>query len=128
MSKMSNEALLLDETREMYFSLLKLYEQEKDNLSVLDMGIALFKRVNKDSRPGGRVESATYTIFDGSVPNVSGEKDYTIWKSIKSPEDKDSDFTMLIEDLTAAYYRTNGGKYYSYTPKLIAAIKEEREE
>lgn len=113
MSKMSNEALIFDETVAEYKKLLSFYNSNNDNdmeMMVKMLFTLLRGIVYITSR------SDKYVSYDGKV------EEYTICGSV-SKEYVDADFNRLIEDLTMAFYKNNGGQLYTYTPNLITEIK-----
>lgn len=107
-----DELTIRTECAKLYNRLIKFYNDHYD-YDMITMVKELFKQANGTAYI--KEHSPRYVAYDGRVDT------YTIGGSI-GENYKDADFTRLIEDLTMAYYRNNGGQV-SYTPNVINIIK-----
>lgn len=109
-----NEQDLFYKCRIIYKQLEDLY-WDKTSCGYSETIRKMFKLVN------GKVSIIAFTNtlkFDGFINN--DDNSYTIGGYI-SNNDLESTFFRLIEDLTMAYYVTNGGQI-TYTPEFISKL------
>lgn len=103
---------LLSSCKEKYRRLIDIADSAGDFSSIKEVITAMFNEV------GGKVYfeevSRRYVSFSGSV------KGHSLWNSV-SLEYEQADLHRLAEDLTMAFYRTNGGQGYN-TYTLMNAI------
>ena len=123
MRKMSEQALLIDEAKEMYTKLFNIYNKEKGQQNIPNICGLLFKTVHPQSTISQQKNSPNEWKVNGIIPNVRGTEDANISASILAVY-QDSDIRELIENLTMAYYTTNGGKYCQSARELINRILE----
>lgn len=109
-----NEQKILEQCKETYKLLRTTLQQFDEKLDIQAKIKQLFQKVN--SQVYIKQSSPNYATYDGKVD------DYTIAGSI-SENYLNADFNRLIEDLTMAIYRNNGGNTITYTPDLIKQIK-----
>ena len=111
--KESSDDDLLNTCKEKYRSLIDIADSASDFSSIKEAITKMFDEV------GGKVmfeeSSRRYVSFSGDV------KGHTLWNSV-SLDYQQGDLHRLAEDLTMAFYRTNGGKGYN-TYTLIDKIK-----
>ena len=117
-----------DECKDVFNQLKEILESDNENIEEIKNNInKAYKLVNGNCRI--RVSSTGRTItIDGSVKGSFAVdrktgNTYTLYNSI-SLEYFFGDVNRLAEDLTMAYYKTNGGTRFNYTPKFIKYITE----
>lgn len=108
-----DDADLLSSCKEKYRRLIDIADSAGDFSSIKEVITAMYDEV------GGKVRfeevSRRYASFSGSV------KGHSLWNSV-SLEYEQADLHRLAEDLTMAFYRTNGGQGYN-TYTLMDAIR-----
>lgn len=109
-----DETKLYQECAEKYKALEKLY-WDKTSCGFVETIKKMFKLVNGHTT---RMLTSERAIeYDGIVDNS-----YTVGGTMLMGYE-DGKFYCLIEDLTMAYYSTNGGTEFHYTPDFIKFLK-----
>ena len=104
---------LLSSCKEKYRRLIDIADSASDFSSIKEVITEMFNEV------GGKVHfeevSNRYASFSGGVNG------YSLWNSV-SLKYQDGDLHRLAEDLTMAFYRTNGGQRVANTYRLMDII------
>ena len=109
-----NEQEILNLCKDTYKQLRLRLQNIAEDMPLRDKIKLLFDTV--DGKAHINQSSPRYASYDGYVDS------YTIAGSI-SADYAAGDFNRLIEDLTMAIYRNNGGTQINYTPNLIKQLQ-----